>query len=205
MTPRDPISSAVLVSLFFSFLAAPSSALYGIIFGWSGTYTAAHHQTPDRLNLSVSEGGGRSPHCFSRGQKEKKRVGGGAETGLVLMTDNPVTNSWSSSKGCFPGCGFVMWMEREARGALRQRGKVFSSACVCHRLALCFDSDLHTLDWGFCGPTLGRCEAVLSFLVFVGSSLAAATSPPWVGDNVILWCIVEPLKPTPSHSIQDHY
>lgn len=59
MTRRDPISLAVLVSLFFfSFiflLAAPNSALYGIIFGWDGTYTAAH-QIPHRLNLSVSEG-----------------------------------------------------------------------------------------------------------------------------------------------------
>lgn len=39
VTPRDPISSAVLVSLrlffftFIFFLAAPNSALYGIIFG----------------------------------------------------------------------------------------------------------------------------------------------------------------------------
>lgn len=34
-----------------------------------------------------------------RERKRKKEKKGGAETGLVLMTDNPVTNSWSSSKG----------------------------------------------------------------------------------------------------------
>lgn len=34
-----------------------------------------------------------------REKKRKKEKKGGAETGLVLMTDNPVTNSWSSSKG----------------------------------------------------------------------------------------------------------
>lgn len=58
-----------------------------------------------RTRIRVSEVGGRSPHRSSSswteergGEKEKKKKGG-AETGLVLMTDNPVTNSWSSSKG----------------------------------------------------------------------------------------------------------
>lgn len=75
------------------FLAAPNSSLHGIIFGRGGTYTAAH-QTPHRLNLSVSEG--EAGHLIAlAGAKRGKK----AETGLVLMTDNPVTNSWSSSKG----------------------------------------------------------------------------------------------------------
>lgn len=76
-TPRDPISSTVLVSLslFFSiifFLTAPYSALYGIIFGWGGTYTAAH-QTPHRLNLSVSEGEAGHLIALAGAKKKKKK------------------------------------------------------------------------------------------------------------------------------------
>lgn len=93
--------ACISLSFFFSsfffalifFLAAPNSSLHGIIFGRGGTYTAAH-QTPHRLNLSVSEG--EAGHLIAlAGAKRGKK----AETGLVLMTDNPVTNSWSSSKG----------------------------------------------------------------------------------------------------------
>lgn len=85
--------------LFFPLLyfssQLPIVLFYGIIFGWGGIYTTAH-QTPHRLDLSMSEGWGWSLHCFNSGQKWLKKK---TETGLGLMTDNPVTNLWSSSKG----------------------------------------------------------------------------------------------------------
>lgn len=81
-------------------------------------------------------------------------------------------------------------MERGAPGALRQRRKVFTSASVCHRLALCFESDLHTLIWGFCGPFSRwlRCHVLLCFSFYWwhyiltcrkkwGNLLATGTSP----------------------------
>lgn len=91
ITPGDLISSTVL---FFSHFVPPNSALYGIML-WLKWYTySSTHQTQCRLNLSVSEG---EAHliALTAAQQEKRK----AETGLVLMTDNPVTNSWSSSKG----------------------------------------------------------------------------------------------------------
>lgn len=87
---------------------------YGIIFGWGGVYIQQHTRL-HRLDLSMSEGWGWSLHCFNSGQKRLKK--NKTETGLGLMTDNPVTNLWSSSKGLLSRLWFCdvdgTWSEEE--------------------------------------------------------------------------------------------
>ena len=91
--------------------------------------------------------------------------------GLVLVKDNPVTNVWSRSKVGFPGCGFVMWMERDALRALRrERFQCFLSAPCLPRVGslLCL-FDWSVLTGGHLGAAAGVPHAVLSPLLVVQS------------------------------------